>query len=115
VCKFCPRSFSNKSNKNKHELSQHGGEALFICEYCDKGFFSKNVKREHEYTHTGEKPYKCCYCSASFGSRSNQNTHEYQHGKKNSPIVQYYHKVPGTPGTFIKSVGSQESKDIHII
>ena len=67
-CSQCTKSFSNKSNLNRHFNSTH----CFPCKVCKQKFVDKSMMEAH-YKH--EHLINCNVCGKIFSNRSNLNRH----------------------------------------
>ncbi|XP_016397540.1 gastrula zinc finger protein XlCGF57.1-like [Sinocyclocheilus rhinocerous] len=65
TCTQCGKSFSRKSEVNRH-MTVHTGEKPYTCTQCEKGFFDKEELNVHMRIHTGESPFTCIQCGKSF-------------------------------------------------
>ena len=77
-CPYCPLSFSQKGNMQRHVQRQHlKNPQRFTCPKCRQVFTSKQNMKLHLETVCAEvKPcYKCLHCNASFTRQDNQQRH----------------------------------------
>ena len=77
-CPYCPLSFSQKDNMQRHVQQQHSKmPQRFTCPECHKAFTSKHQMKKHRETVCAEvkSSYKCWYCNASFTRHSNRQMH----------------------------------------
>lgn len=76
-CTECPSRFINKSNLNKHTLTQHKKEHAFKCDSCSRGFYSKRDLDLHlKVDHAGIKDQVCNICGKAFGYRKQMMKHQ---------------------------------------
>ena len=63
-CDFCDKSFSDKSNLNKHVTTVHEEKKTFKCKICDAGFVSEgDLNRLLASVHEGRR-VQCNFCSS---------------------------------------------------
>ena len=77
-CPYCPLSFSQKGNMQRHVQRQHlKNPQRFTCPKFRQVFTSKQNMKLHLETVCAEvKPcYKCLHCNASFTREDNQQRH----------------------------------------
>ena len=67
-CPQCAKSFSNKSNLNRHINSTH----CFPCKACGQKFVDKTMMEVH---YKQEHLINCHICSKTFSNKSNLNRH----------------------------------------
>ena len=79
-CQICHRSYSTKSNLNKH-MKIHDESKAFKCDICLKLFVSKADLNAHYRTHTGERPFGCHICDKRFLQKSNLVRHQATHSE----------------------------------
>ncbi|XP_042309688.1 zinc finger protein with KRAB and SCAN domains 7-like [Sceloporus undulatus] len=77
-CLVCGKSFSQKSNFNRHQVT-HTGAKPFKCLFCEKSFSQKSHLTRHQTTHTGEKPFNCLECGKSFSWKMSLTHHQVTH------------------------------------
>ncbi|GIY16472.1 hypothetical protein CEXT_423011 [Caerostris extrusa] len=77
-CNFCDKTYSRRSNLNKH-VRTHNGDKPYQCTECDKSYDYPYQLRDHNYKHTGEKPHSCGECGKCFADKSNLRVHLRSH------------------------------------
>ena len=77
-CEQCGKSFSTKSNKNRH-----------IKTYCNKKAIIVNATE-----HLLEKKHCCEHCGKNFSTKSNKNRHIKTYCNKNAIIVNEPEHLP---------------------
>lgn len=77
-CDFCAKSFTSKSNLEKHKRSIHQGLRPHSCQMpeCDRSFPNASALKRHSLSHTGAKPYSCEQCNKPFDRASELKSHE---------------------------------------
>ena len=73
LCRFCPKTFWEKSRLNEHE-TVHTKEKNFSCPKCQKKFRLAEALRRHMWIHTNKR-IKCKFCESTFSSRNNYYVH----------------------------------------
>ncbi|CAH1774044.1 unnamed protein product [Owenia fusiformis] len=64
-CPKCPKSFRQKGNMLKHQLT-HSDKRNFTCRFCNKTFKYQEQIHRHEMEHTQADKYKCSHCEKAF-------------------------------------------------
>ena len=78
LCLYCPLSFSQKENMQRHVQQQHSKTPLrFTCPECNRVFTSKQSMKLHLETVCAEvKPcFRCFFCNASFTRQDCRQRH----------------------------------------
>ena len=85
LCSFCNKSFSGKSNLNKHVAAVHYKVKPFSCTLCEKSFAQKrNLTRHVDVVHLKLKSLSCTLCNLYFARQTHLTQHENAvHGKLN--------------------------------
>ncbi|XP_053578003.1 zinc finger protein 615 isoform X1 [Bombina bombina] len=78
VCTICERTFTGKSQLNRHQRT-HTEERVYTCSECGKCFSHKPSLLYHYKTHTDEKPYICQICGKGFNDSSSLIAHRRTH------------------------------------
>mmetsp|Transcript_25646 Transcript_25646/g.24947 ORF Transcript_25646/g.24947 Transcript_25646/m.24947 type:complete len:159 (+) Transcript_25646:56-532(+) len=90
-CQFpnCGKSFTRKTNLNKHIDIVHLKLREYCCteKDCLKKFSDSQHLKLHMMSHTGEKPVHCRYCDQTFSSHANRKDHENRHLQKKYKIL----------------------------
>ena len=77
-CPYCPLSFSQSNNKQRHIRQQHSKTPQrFTCPNCDKAFTSKQKMKLHWESMCSEVEscYNRVFCNASFTRRDSWQRH----------------------------------------
>ncbi|XP_031327519.1 zinc finger protein PLAG1-like [Photinus pyralis] len=85
VCPVCQKSFQNRANLAKHQIS-HNGNSPHKCEHCKKTFSSKFKLVRHVLIHSDRKPFSCSVCERTF----HRKDHLKNHIKVHSPSKKHY-------------------------
>ena len=80
-CKVCRKSFSRKSELERH-MKTHTGVKPYNCTFCKMKFSQKSNLKRHTLTHTGVKPYNCALCGKGFSQKYNLKQHSHIHKEK---------------------------------
>ena len=73
-CKQCDKTFSDKRQLRKHNLSKHEG-VKYACNHCDKTFSVRSLLRRHiQSKHEGVK-YACNQCDHQTTDRGHLTKH----------------------------------------
>ena len=91
TCKYCKKSFKNKSIFAIHERV-HSGEKPFKCKSCNKTFTQSSSLVMHERIHTGERPFQCITCKMVFAYSSALKVHTRTHTGEKPYICKYCNK-----------------------
>jgi len=77
----CDKSFSDSSNRKKHERTHDKNRERFFCTECSKSYSTKTDLNIHLKVHKGEYPHKCTHpnCSKAFVRLSELYAHERTH------------------------------------
>ena len=74
-CKYCDKTFSWMSERNKHEASVHSSNRPFTCTECPRGFKLKSQLHSHMVTHTKDSKHTCHYCGKFYTLASTLRRH----------------------------------------
>ncbi|XP_056588136.1 zinc finger protein 675-like isoform X2 [Triplophysa dalaica] len=80
ACPQCGKSFTRKSDLNKH-IRSHTGERPYACEQCGMTYIHKHHLNRHIQMHIGERSFKCDQCGKTFVRKDNLNVHKEVHTK----------------------------------
>ncbi|CAG0893646.1 unnamed protein product [Cyprideis torosa] len=73
-CKFCGRTFSDASGRDRHHLLHEGKHRQIECPLCSKKMRDKWTLENHLRKHTGERPFVCS-CGSRFRKMSSLRAH----------------------------------------
>jgi len=83
VCSIegCGKSFTDSSNRKKHERTHDKNRERFFCDQCEKSYSTKTDLNIHLKVHKGEFPHSCTHpnCSKAFVRLSELYAHERTH------------------------------------
>ncbi|XP_022912163.2 zinc finger protein 883-like isoform X1 [Onthophagus taurus] len=80
LCKYCDRAFTEKSECNLHENSEHNVNVPYDCAVCDMTFADRiNYSAHLKSVHQNDKPYNCPQCERNFSRRSDLRKHTVVH------------------------------------
>ncbi|XP_055607435.1 zinc finger and BTB domain-containing protein 24-like isoform X2 [Uranotaenia lowii] len=77
-CNRCEKSFSTKTNLNRH-LASHDGRKPYTCEICQKGFTQSGSLKQHMMIHDQIRPYVCEVCDYAFTQPKSLKFHMLTH------------------------------------
>ena len=85
VCDTCGKTFSSRSNLNKHVISH--GERQCCCKHCGKMFHYENYLRDHiSSVHFNIHKYQCTDCGKLMKSKTGLIAHVKQFHRENADI-----------------------------
>lgn len=111
-CRLCQKRFSQKSNRDQHQLSIHSKQRLYQCRRCENTYQQANLMRIHEkikHQNCTSASLSCLYCTRTFLYESGRWAHERRHLNNNErPYKCYYcHKGFSQNGTLSAHVSSE--------
>ena len=104
TCKFCKRTFLDKTVLLLHENCHQNIQPL-KCSYCEKSFRLKAEMMLHQKQHAEKKPYQCNICGMrhryisslqrhkQLHNKDRRNTREKREGSKELTSLQKYEKL----------------------
>ncbi|XP_043286449.1 zinc finger protein 84-like [Venturia canescens] len=101
-CKLCTKTFKEKWQLNRHEVSHKRGKISHSCKVCSKTFRDKSQLKIHEAIHALSKTYHCPKCNKIFFKEFSLMTHQCTgvpvFGKRNTTMPgKTTRKAPSTP------------------
>ena len=85
VCDTCGKTFSSRSNLNKHVISH--GEKQFNCKFCGKTFHYENYLHDHiSGVHLNLYKYQCTDCGKMMKSKTGLVAHVKQFHRENADV-----------------------------
>lgn len=85
MCKHCYKSFTNKVNRNLHQL-RHTEIPKFRCIVCEKDFYTQFELRNHMRYHKNELAYVCEKCGKAFRHSWVLKKHSRTHASKSRTL-----------------------------
>lgn len=77
-CFECSKSFSTKTNLNRH-VQSHNGNKPFVCPLCNKGFTQGGSLKQHLLIHQNLRPFVCTVCDRAFTQQKSLTFHMRRH------------------------------------
>ncbi|XP_062538529.1 zinc finger protein 2-like [Armigeres subalbatus] len=77
-CLKCRKSFSTKTNLNRH-VQSHNGNKPFVCPLCQKGFTQAGSLKQHLLIHQNLRPFVCSVCDQGFTQQKSLTFHMRRH------------------------------------
>ena len=85
-CKFCPKTFKNRSSLSEHRWVHSEDNPPWKCEFCQKVFPFKTRLKKHQLTHIDinerSRKYECSGCEATFFRQNDLWAHEKAKGHR---------------------------------
>lgn len=76
ICGSCKKVFTDPSNLQRHIRSQHFGARSHACPECGKTFATSSGLKQHTHIHSSVKPFRCEACSKAYTQFSNLCRHK---------------------------------------
>lgn len=82
-CKYCEKSFTLKSNLERHMRMHTEVQKGFICEKCGTEYFSSQALKDHcNQAHVEMKPFECNFCKKRFSHQRSLRKHAQSHSEE---------------------------------
>lgn len=83
-CSFCPSSYPDKINLNKHIGARHYKQLVYKCTFkqrdtCTRRFVDRESYQKHMAEHVKLMPFRCAECDHSFGTQLGLDVHQRTH------------------------------------
>lgn len=81
ACDICKKSFTHKTNLNKHKRTHTSSEPVksFKCKLCPQSYFNANDLSSHLEIHMDRTAMACKFCNEAFLDRDELDMHQKRH------------------------------------